>query len=275
MSCSEFNIDIQGHRGYRGLYPENSLLGFEKAIELGVTTLEMDVVITADKQVIVSHEPYMNHEICFKEDGSVINVNEEKDLNIYHMPYAEVKKFDCGLKEHSRFPSQKKISSHKPLLSEVISMAESKSGGEIHYNIEIKSAPEDDGIFTPSVSEYVKLVIDIVKEFEIEERTTLQSFDSRALEDINRNGIHVSRALLVDENESIKEKLNSVSFQPEIISPYFKLLTSTYVKELQARDFKVIPWTVNEEEDIANILEMNVDGIISDYPEKVMRLIVK
>ncbi|WP_228852256.1 glycerophosphodiester phosphodiesterase family protein [Aegicerativicinus sediminis] len=275
MSCSKDNIDIQGHRGYRGMFPENSMLGFEKALELGVTTLEMDVVITADKQVIVSHEPYMNHEICLKQNGRTISPKEERKYNIYKMPYSMVKTFDCGSKEHPEFPGQEKIPTVKPLLSEVIEMAERKSQREIQYNIEIKSSLDDDGLFTPELSAFVELVIHVIEEFGVENRTTLQSFDVRALDKINRTGIGVSRSLLVDENETIDQKLKSLTFKPEIISPYYKLLSTTKVKELQQQGFKIIPWTVNEKKDIANILQMNVDGIISDYPERVINLVVK
>ena len=117
------NFDIQGHRGCRGLLPENTLPAFIKAMELGVTTVEMDVAITKDKLVVVSHEPWMNHEICSDKNGNEINRADEMGYNIYQMNYDEVKQFDCGSKTHPRFLYQQKIKTYKPLLSEVIDSA--------------------------------------------------------------------------------------------------------------------------------------------------------
>ena len=104
MGCnSKRKIDVQGHRGCRGLYPENSLIGFQKAIELGVQTLELDVVISKDNKVVVSHEPFMNHEIALDAFGNEILETNEKQFNLYHMPYDSIKLYDCGTKIHPRF----------------------------------------------------------------------------------------------------------------------------------------------------------------------------
>src|SRR5580765_2886505 len=101
-------FDVEGHRGCRGLMPENTIPAMLKAIDLGVTTLEMDIVITKDSQVIVSHEPFFNHEITTKPDGSFVTEGEEHSLNIYNMSYTETQQFDVGLKTHPRFPEQAK-----------------------------------------------------------------------------------------------------------------------------------------------------------------------
>src|SRR5687768_4410221 len=113
-------FDKQGHRGCRGLMPENTIAAMLKAIDLGVTTLETDIAITKDKQPILSHEPFFNHEITTKPDGSFVTEAEEKSLNIYKMDYEQVKSFDVGLKPHPRFPHQQKIKAIKPLLEEMI-----------------------------------------------------------------------------------------------------------------------------------------------------------
>ena len=103
------SFDIEGHRGCRGLMPENTIPAMYKAIDLGVTTLEMDAVITKDREVVVSHEPFFNHEITTKPDGTEVKESEERNLNIYHMTYEEVKQFDVGKKNHPRFPRQQKM----------------------------------------------------------------------------------------------------------------------------------------------------------------------
>src|SRR4051812_9588291 len=117
-------FDTEAHRGGRGLMPENTIPAMLNGLSLGVTTLEMDAVITKDKEVILSHEPFFNHEISTKPDGSFIEAQEEKKYNVYNMDCAETQQYDVGLKPHPRFPQQKRVKATKPLLSEVIDSAE-------------------------------------------------------------------------------------------------------------------------------------------------------
>lgn len=113
MSCNqEQNIDIQGHRGCRGLLPENSMPAFIRAIELGVHTLELDLAISKDKKVVVSHEPFMSRKICLYASGNEILQSMDMKYNLYEMTYDEIKQFDCGLKFHPDYPNQAKISVH-------------------------------------------------------------------------------------------------------------------------------------------------------------------
>src|SRR4051794_32197410 len=142
-STLNMTFDKEGHRGCRGLMPENTIPAMMKALELGVTTLEMDAVITADSQVILSHEPFFNHEITTKKDGTAITEGEERSYNIYKMTYAETQSFDVGLKPNSRFPRQQKIAATKPKLSDVIDSVEAyikeKNRPSVAYNIETKT----------------------------------------------------------------------------------------------------------------------------------------
>lgn len=265
-------LDIQGHRGYRGLFPENTLLGFKKALELGVNTLELDVVISKDSLVVVSHEPFMNHEIALDAFGREIEKQNETSFNLFQMAYDSIKQYDCGSRVHMRFPGQEKEKTYKPLLKEVIDMAEDISNKSVYYNIEIKSKPEIDRLFTPHLDAYVDLVVNVIVSKGVEKRTIIQSFDLRALELTKLRYPKLQLALLVDETESIEGKLSDLSFKPNIVSPYFKLLNAEIVKRLHSKGFKVIPWTVNEPSDIAQIIALNVDGIISDYPNRVIEL---
>jgi glycerophosphoryl diester phosphodiesterase len=267
------HLEVQGHRGCRGLFPENSLPAFQKAIDLGVTTLEMDLVISKDKKVVVSHDPFMNHEIALDIDGNEISEANEKSYNLYTMDYDSIKMYDCGSKPHPRFPNQKKLKVYKPLLEEVIDLAESQTQHTILYNIEIKSLPKWDNVFTPKVEEFVGLALHVIHQKGIASRTTLQSFDVRALEEIKRTSPNMQISLLVDEDESIFDKLKLLSFKPEIISPYFELLNVEIVKRLHAQGFKVIPWTLNEEADIINMISYGVDGIITDYPDQLIKIL--
>ena len=117
-------LDIQGHRGARGLLPENSIRGFIRAIDLGVTTLELDLCVTRDRKVVVSHEPYISHEICLDPNRSMISEDTARSLNIFEMTYEQVAQYDCGSLMHTRFPSQGKVKVIKPLLSEVFDRVE-------------------------------------------------------------------------------------------------------------------------------------------------------
>jgi glycerophosphoryl diester phosphodiesterase len=123
-TLESINFDKQGHRGCRGLMPENTIPAMLKATALGVTTLETDVVITRDKQVVLSHEPFFNHEISTKPDGAPVTEQEERSLNIYQMDYSQVRQFDVGLRPHPRFAQQQKLAAFKPLLAEMIDSVE-------------------------------------------------------------------------------------------------------------------------------------------------------
>ena len=273
ISCdSSPVIDIQGHRGCRGLMPENTLPAFEKAIALGVHTLELDLAISKDRKVVVSHEPYINSLFCLDTLGNDINSEVDKTFNLYKMNYHEIKAFDCGTKVYPRFTEQQKLKAYKPLLSEVLEMAKAKND-KVRFNIEIKSDPRYDKIYTPKPDEFVSLVLEIINQYDVFEVSNLQSFDIRVLEEIKRQAPKMKVALLVDDNETIKAKLASLTFIPEIISPYFKLLNKNKVKQLQAKNFKVIPWTLNTVEDMQLMINYKVDGIITDYPDRLIELL--
>jgi len=273
MSCnSEYYIDIQGHRGCRGLLPENTLPAFEKAIGLGVHTLELDIAITKDNLVVVSHEPYMNPEICLLPDGNSIGAQAGKNYNLYEMSHEEIKAFDCGIKFHPRFPEQEKLNVSKPLLSEVFELVKQKQS-DVKFNVELKSLPEHYGTYTPFPKEYVNLVLEEIKNSGFVSRVSLQSFDIAILEEIKRQMPKMPVALLVDENESILKKQSELSFKPEIISPYFKLLDKDLISELQSKNQKIIPWTVNSQSEMLQMIDFKVDGIITDYPNILVELI--
>ena len=272
MNCnSSQSIDIQRHRGCRGLMPENTLPAFKKAIALGVDTLELDVAVSKDKKVIVSHEPYMNAAICLDAYGKEIPKPDSEKHNLYQLTYAEIKAFDCGTKFHKRFPKQEKIKTYKPSLDEVFTNSNALNNA-IKYNIEIKAKPEYDTIFTPKPEEFVKLVLQTILEHQVFNRCNLQSFDLRILEEIKKQAPEMQVAILVDEDENISEKLKQLSYKPEIISPYYKLLDKETISKFHKEGFKVIPWTVNTASEMQEMIRFNVDGIITDYPDVLLKI---
>lgn len=270
-------MDIQGHRGCRGILPENTMEGFIKALEIGVTTLEMDVVISKDKQVVVSHEPYFSHVISTSPSGKKITRKSEQQHNIYQLDYDEIKQYDVGMRTPTRFPEQKSIPAFKPLLSEVIARSEEfvdhHKLKEPYYNIEIKRKPEMDSIFHPDVDEFTQLVVDQVYASEIADRTCIQSFDLESLRRVKEIAPELTTALLIENNKSFEENLTSLGFTPDIYSPYFKLVSQELVDSCKEQGIRIIPWTVNEEKDMIRMVELKVDGIITDYPQVLVALL--
>ncbi|MEO8235333.1 MAG: glycerophosphodiester phosphodiesterase [Flavobacterium sp.] len=272
------NFDIQGHRGCRGLLPENSIEAMKKAIDIGVTTLEMDVVISKDHQVVVSHDAYLSHEFCFDLKGSEITESNEKEFNLYQMDYAQIRKYDCGSKVHPRFLDQLKLKTYKPLLSELIDSVEiyikkKYPNKTIRYNIETKITPDGDGVFNPEPKEFVDLLLAVLKTKNISDRFYIQSFDVRTLQYLHKNHPEIKTVLLVENKLSIEENIALLGFYPNIYSPEFILLNKKKVEFLHKKNIKVIPWTVNEINDMKKLIKMKVDGIISDYPNRYFELL--
>lgn len=268
-------FDVQGHRGARGLKPENTIEAFITALDLGVTTIEMDLAVTKDKQLVVSHEPWMSAEICTDPSGNAFTTKDEKKYNIFKMTYAEVKQFDCGLTANEKFPEQAKMSAVKPLLRDVIVAVEdhvrSISRYEVDYNIEIKSDEEGDNKFHPSPQEFSDLVYDFLDQYLSWDRIVIQSFDFRVLKYWHEKHPEVRLAALVENLKSVDHNLDALGFTPAIYSPYFKLLSREKVEYLHHKKIRVIPWTVNEIKDMLALKGMGVDGFITDYPDRARK----
>ena len=268
-------FDIQGHRGARGLRPENSIPSFIMALDSGVTTVELDVAITKDKQIIVSHEPWMAAAICLDSTGSAIGEKEEKKFNIYQMTYEQLQLFDCGSIGNSMFPLQEKMKTTKPLLRDVIVEVEnhikSHATYEVDYNIEIKSWPEGDKKFHPTIEEFSDLIYQLVDEYIPLERVVIQSFDFRVLKYWHKKYPDIRLAALVENTKSIDANLADLGFKPSTYSPYFKLLNRDKVKYLHQQRIRVVPWTVNEISDMLSLKGMGVDGLITDYPDRARK----
>lgn len=269
-------IDVQGHRGCRGLYPENSIEAFVHAYHLGVNTLELDVVISADNQVVVSHEPYMSGLICWDNEGNNIGEEEETEFNLYKMDYSTIRDFSCGGKAHDLFTEQKKIRTYKPLLQEVYDTIEALSvleGRYVSYNVEIKRHPKNDGRMHPVLGEFVDLVLEVVNASSAKDRTIIQSFDLETLRDVREKQADIPLALLVANLKGICWNLRKLGFTPEYYSPFFKLVSKKTLRVCERKQLLLLPWTVNEEDDIRKMLDLGVNGIISDYPDRVISLI--
>lgn len=267
------NFDIEGHRGCRGLMPENTIPAMKKAIDLGVTTLEMDVVITRDKRVVVSHDLFFNHEITTKPGGGFIDQAEEKNYRIFGMTYEEVRAFDVGMKPHPKFPRQQKMKAYKPLLSELLDSVQQYTSqlnrSLPYFNIETKSSPAGDNLYHPEPPEFVELLMAVIRQKRLEERVIIQSFDFRTLQYLHEHYPAIQTAMLIDgsDKRGLDEQLKALGFVPTIYSPAHQLVTPSVVEQCHRRHLKLIPWTVDTRERINELKEMGVDGIISDYPD--------
>ncbi len=283
MTCNTMKentyFDVQGHRGWKGHYPENTLPGFIAALDLGVHTLECDAVITREKEVILSHEPFFSHHICLDSLGQAIPKEEERHHNIFHMTYSEIEQYDCGSKVVDGYPDQRKLRVVKPRLVEMIRHCEqhaSDTGRPLpYYNIEIKARDEWVNAFHPPIKEYADLVLGVIRSQGILHRATIQSFHIGTLQYLHETYPEVNLVYLVANQSGFEDNIKALGFIPEVYSPYYELVTEKLIAYSKTQKMKIIPWTVNETEDMSNLLSMNVDGIISDYPNLLLSLIAQ
>ncbi|MCP2044480.1 glycerophosphodiester phosphodiesterase [Pontibacter sp. HSC-36F09] len=263
-------FDLEGHRGARGLMPENTIPAMIRALDLGVTTLEMDTHITKDKQVVLSHDPYINHEHDLLPDGNEIPAADKHKYVLYQMDYATIRTFDAGSKFYEKFPHQEKLPTHKPLLSDLIDSVQvylqQNDLPQVYYNIETKSKPSGDSKLHPAPEEFVNLLMDVIEEKGIAEWVIIQSFDVRTLQVLHKRYPHMKTSLLVENVKGLNKNLEALGFIPDIYSPYYKLITPKLIKDCHAQGMKVVPWTINELQEMQRLKEMGVDGLISDYP---------
>ncbi|HEY9364616.1 MAG TPA: glycerophosphodiester phosphodiesterase family protein [Chitinophagaceae bacterium] len=276
-SWQDVSFDMEGHRGARGLMPENTIPAMHRAIDEGVTTLEMDVHITKDKQVVLSHDPYFNDLITTTPEGAFLSKKDARSRILFQMDYDSIKKYDVGLKPYPAFPHQQKIAVAKPLLSALIDSSEiyvHKNRRVIGYNIEIKSKPETDNINHPEIPEYVNLVMNVLQQKNVIDRTIIQSFDMRPLQFLHQKYPKVKTSFLIEatEKRSPGELIKELGFNPTVLSPHFSLVTKEFVQACHDKNIRVIPWTVNKLEEIKALKETGVDGIISDYPDLFKKL---
>jgi glycerophosphoryl diester phosphodiesterase len=264
-------FDWQGHRGSRGLMPENTIPAFLKALEFDkITTLELDVAVSKDGKIIVSHEPWFNPAITLLANGDSIPSKDAEKYLIYGLNLTEIKQFDCGSKGNVRFPQQQKQKVSKPTLSEVVAAVKAKYPTKnIAWNIEIKSEPKWDGLRTPPIEQFAQLLMTEIKQLGIAQKTCVQSFDVRALQEVRKINPNQTMALLIENIRGFDHNIKELGFVPAIYSPYYKFVNKKLVKKCHTKGMKIIPWTVNDAASMRHLIQLGVDGIITDYPNLV------
>ncbi len=267
------DFDWQGHRGCRGLLPENSIPAFLKALEYPVTTLELDLAVSKDRQLIISHDPWMHEGICSKPNGDPVTKSEAKQLKLFEMTYEEIMGYDCGSRGNPRFPQQQPMRVFKPGFRDMVEAVKegalARSRPMPQFNIEIKSKPAWDNVYTPAPEVFVDLLLKEIEYLGIQQQVCIQSFDVRPLQIIHEKNPDIKIALLIENLDGIKSNLNKLGFQPDVYSPYYKLLRRRHIRKLHKMGIAVIPWTVNSTKAMKRLRKKGVDGIITDYPNLI------
>lgn len=297
-------LDLQGHRGTRGLAPENTLAGFRNAIEIGVTTLETDLALTADDVLVLSHDPALNRALTRTGDRRWLSAN---GAPIRSLTSVELRAYDVGRIDPSHeyaksWPRQVAVDGERiPTLAQLFALARdarSPGGRPVRFNIETKLTPAD-AVPTASAEEFAQAIVREVKAAGVTERVTVQSFDWRSLRALKRIAPSIRTVCLTIEAEAmntVREDAGGASpwhdglkradhggSLPRTVqaagcaawSPFWRNLTPGLVAEARGLGLAVVPWTVNEPADIERMLDLGVDGLITDYPDRARSILAK
>jgi glycerophosphoryl diester phosphodiesterase len=293
-SAGAMALDLQGHRGARALAPENTLSGFALALEIGVTTLELDIAITKDDVLVVSHDPLLNPDITRGPDGRFLDAPGPV---IRQLTFAELQRYDVGrLKPGTsyakRYPQQRADDGARiPRLSDVFALAR-KSGNEaVRFAIETKVTPFNPQE-TPDPESYARAVVAAIRDAGMARRSTILSFDWRTLAVVQREAPEIGTVYLTAQQSWLDNVAadkpdgsawtNGIQYKdhgsiPKMIkaaggriwSAYYGDLDRAKVKEARELGIQVLAWTVNSPADIARTLDLGVDGIVTDRPDLV------
>ncbi|MEO8754584.1 MAG: glycerophosphodiester phosphodiesterase, partial [Casimicrobiaceae bacterium] len=294
-ASSALAFDLQGHRGTRGLAPENTLTAFQRALDLGVTTLETDLAVTKDGVLVISHDPYLNPDVVRGPDGAWLAA---KGPAIHSLMLAELMRYDVGrLNPGSayakQFPQQQPADGQRfPTLAQVFALG---AGNQVRFNIETKITPAS-GEETPDPATFAQLAADAIRRAGLSTRVTVQSFDWRTLVEVKKIAPEMETACLTIEttgNDTVQRQGTTPSpwlagfdladhggSLPRVVkaagcatwSMFWRNLTPEAVTEAHALGLKVLPWTVNDSADMARLIDWRVDGIISDYPDRLRKV---
>jgi glycerophosphoryl diester phosphodiesterase len=287
-------FDIQGHRGARGLAPENTIAGFSQALAMGVTTLETDLAVTKDGVLVIAHDPVVNPDLARGPDGQWL---ASAGPPIHTLTFAELRSYDIGrINPQSRyarsFPEQVAVDGERyPALIELFALAKA-SGKPVRFNLETKIRPaRPDETVDPAT--FARLVVTAVRDAKLSDRVTIQSFDWRTLREVKRLAPTIATVCLTSESEgldtvqrsgkgaspwhdglALAEHGNSI---PRLVkaagcatwSPNYRAVTPEQVAVAHKLKLTVVPWTVNDRDEMARLIDARVDGIISDYPDRL------
>jgi len=297
ITSSAAAIDLQGHRGARGLAPENTLAAFKTALAIGVTTLETDLALTRDGVLVLSHEPRLYAALTRGPDGRWLT---EDGATIFSLNASDLAQYDIGRlnpahKYAAPWTDQKASDGERiPTLQQLFDLARdarSAGGRPVRFNIETKITPTS-GSAAPDPEPYARAVVDAVRAAKVGERVTVQSFDWRTLREVKKLAPEMSTACLTIESPNLNtitsgalpwhaglKRADHGGSLPRMVqaagcniwSPFWRNVTPENIAETQALKLKIIPWTVNDPAEIERLAALGVDGIITDYPDRARR----
>ncbi|TVT41233.1 glycerophosphodiester phosphodiesterase [Hymenobacter setariae] len=274
-----YRPEVHGHRGCRGLRPENTLPAFLHAVTLGVDVIELDVVISQDHQVVVSHEPWLAANLGRSPIGEIIDPKQEQQFNLYQLPYSLIKSCPVGEWPHPNFPEQQPVPSCRPLLREVLHQVSTLSqqlGHTVGFSVEIKSSPVGDDIFHPRPMQFVDLVVSELQTAGAIGSTTLLSFDARILQAARQSYPDLALCLLIEDHlPAVTMLFLDLGFEPEVLGPDFQLLSASLVQSIRNSypNLRLVPWTVNTQAELMTVLKWQPNGITTDYPDRLLALL--
>ncbi|WP_212004421.1 glycerophosphodiester phosphodiesterase family protein [Chitinophaga sp. HK235] len=263
-----------GHRGTRGLMPENTIPAMYKGLETGSNTIEFDVHITKDGQVVVYHDASFTPSYTTMPDGKDIPAADRSKYVLYQMNYADIRPFIIGEKPYPAFPEQQRLRSYAPLLGEMIDSVEHYTRTHnlppAYYLLEVKSSEKTDGIEQPSPEEYMKIMMAVKQLKPLGNRLLIQSFDMRPLQVLHKTHPHIKLGFLTgDKNTTFEQHLQQLGFTPAFYNPSYNLATPELVKKCHDKNIRIVPWTVQEQAEMKKLKAISVDGIITDYPNRL------
>jgi glycerophosphoryl diester phosphodiesterase len=290
-------FDLQGHRGARGLAPENTLAAFRRAVAIGVTTIETDLAVTRDEVLVLSHDPYLNPALTRDDDGTWL---PSQGPNIHSIDLAQLRRYDVGRLNpvHAyakNWPQQVPADGERvPTFDELVALLK-QSGPSVRLNVETKITPTS-GDAVPAPEKFARLVVSGLERSGMAERTTVQSFDWRTLIEVKRLRPRQATACLTIEAESMNTNaVDATGASPwhaglrradhrslprlvkaagcETWSMFWRNLTPELAAEARALGLKLLPWTVNDPAEMARLIDMNVDGLITDYPDRLRKVL--
>lgn len=264
-------IMVIAHEGAKGAMPENTIEGMKKALDLGADALQTEVVITKDGKVILSHEPFFNHQISLNQIGKPFSIADENNYNIFKMNYLEVKKFDIGSKVNPDYPGQQKFKAHKPLLSDFLDeieayIKEKNLNKKMQYFIEIKTIPNGEGKYHPGYEEFVDIVMDVINAKKLANRVIMVSLEPKVLKYMHDYYEKLKVGYMVENKTNYTENIQLLGFYPEYYIPYYPLVGVSLVDACHKDRVKIAPWVVNSSKMIGNLADWKADAFITDYP---------
>ncbi|MFO1324547.1 MAG: glycerophosphodiester phosphodiesterase [Burkholderiales bacterium] len=291
-------FDLQGHRGARGLAPENTMAAFERALAIGVTTLETDLAVTGDNVLVLSHDPFLNASLTRAPSGAWLT---SRGPTIRSLSLAQLQRYDVGRVNPAsdyakQFPDQKPADGQRvPTLAELFALG---AGNDVHFNIETKITPNS-GAETPEPGAFAQMAVDAVRASGLAPRTTIQSFDWRTLVEVNRLAPEIATSCLTIESSGMDTVARASGKPspwhaglalgdhggsvPRLVkaagcanwSSFWRNLTPALVAEAHELGLTVFAWTVNDPADMAQLIDWRVDGIITDYPDRLRTVMQK